>query len=181
MRLDHTGNLPPIRGHAAAPGRFACVSLADTGSGIAPEQLARIFEPFFTTKEVGKGTGLGLSQVVGFAKQSGGDVEVESEPGRGTTFTLYLPKILGDAAEPPAIVRDDESFPTGEGQCVLIVEDTSTTGASPLDAAKAAQEAGAIVVGVATIADRATGAAQVFADAGLGYRHAFGLEDLGLA
>lgn len=64
---------------------------------------------------------------------------------------------------------------------VLIVEDTSTTGASPLDAAKAAQEAGATVVGVATIADRATGAAAVFADAGLEYRHAYGLTDLGLA
>ncbi|GAA4113712.1 orotate phosphoribosyltransferase [Knoellia locipacati] len=71
--------------------------------------------------------------------------------------------------------------PSIEGRRVLIVEDTSTTGASPLDAAKAAQEAGATVVGVATIADRATGAAQVFAGAGLGYRHAFGLEDLGLA
>ncbi|GEO97828.1 PAS domain S-box protein [Methylobacterium haplocladii] len=128
LRLDHTGNLPPIRGHAAAPGRFACVSLTDTGSGIAPDQVARIFEPFFTTKEIGKGTGLGLSQVFGFAKQSGGDVEVESEPGRGTTFTLYLPKIIGDACEPSAALPDDGSFPSGEGQCVLIVEDNVEVG-----------------------------------------------------
>ncbi|GGB79731.1 orotate phosphoribosyltransferase [Knoellia flava TL1] len=71
--------------------------------------------------------------------------------------------------------------PSIEGRRVLIVEDTSTTGGSPLDAANAAKEAGATVVGVATIADRATGAAQVFDEAGLGYRHAFGLEDLGLA
>ncbi len=71
--------------------------------------------------------------------------------------------------------------PSIEGRRVLIVEDTSTTGASPLDAAKAAQDAGATVVGVATIADRATGAAAVFADTGLEYRHAYGLTDLGLA
>jgi orotate phosphoribosyltransferase len=71
--------------------------------------------------------------------------------------------------------------PSIEGRRVLVVEDTSTTGASPLDAAKAAQEAGATVVAVATIADRATGAAEVFSQAGLEYRHAFGLADLGLA
>ncbi|MCJ2122772.1 ATP-binding protein [Methylobacterium sp. J-077] len=128
LRLDNAGNLPAIRGHSAAPGRFACVSLTDTGSGIAPDQVSRIFEPFFTTKEVGKGTGLGLSQVFGFAKQSGGDVEVESEPGRGTTFTLYLPMIDGEASELPATTRDSEGFPTGEGQCVLIVEDNLEVG-----------------------------------------------------
>jgi len=71
--------------------------------------------------------------------------------------------------------------PSVEGRRVLVVEDTSTTGASPLDAARAVQEAGATVVAVATIADRATGAAEVFAEAGLEYRHVFGLEDLGLA
>ena len=71
--------------------------------------------------------------------------------------------------------------PSIEGRRVLVVEDTSTTGASPLDAARAAQEAGATVVAVATIADRATRAAQVFADAGLEYRYVYGLEELGLA
>ena len=71
--------------------------------------------------------------------------------------------------------------PSIEGRRVLVVEDTSTTGASPLDAAQAARDAGATVVAVATIADRATGAAQKFADAGLEYRHVFGLADLGLA
>ncbi|WP_267358589.1 MULTISPECIES: PAS domain S-box protein [unclassified Methylobacterium] len=128
LRLDHTGNLPAIRGHAAAPGWFASVSLADTGTGIAQDQVARIFEPFFTTKEVGKGTGLGLSQVFGFAKQSGGDVEVESELGRGTTFTLYLPKIVEGVPAQPTSPRDAEGFPTGEGQCVLIVEDNVEVG-----------------------------------------------------
>ncbi|GLS45245.1 hypothetical protein GCM10007884_32340 [Methylobacterium brachythecii] len=128
LRLDRTGNLPPIRGHAAASGRFASIALTDTGSGIAPEQIARIFEPFFTTKEIGKGTGLGLSQVFGFAKQSGGDVEVESEPGRGTTFTLYLPKIDAGASELPATARNEEGFSAGNGQCVLIVEDNVEVG-----------------------------------------------------
>ena len=71
--------------------------------------------------------------------------------------------------------------PSVRGRRVLVVEDTSTTGASPLEAAQAAQEAGATVVAVATIADRATGAAERFAEAGLEYRHAFGLDDLGLA
>ncbi|WP_313899192.1 PAS domain S-box protein [Methylobacterium sp. J-090] len=126
--LTSTDNLPPIRGHAAAPGPFVSVSLTDTGSGIASDQVIRIFEPFFTTKEVGKGTGLGLSQVFGFAKQSGGDVEVESELGRGATFTLYLPKIVAGAPVQPATSPDEEAFPTGAGQSVLVVEDNVEVG-----------------------------------------------------
>jgi PAS domain S-box-containing protein len=92
VRVARSPSMPSIRGHAPAPGAFVAVSIADTGCGIAPDDLARIFEPFFTTKDVGKGTGLGLSQVVGFAKQSGGDIDVASTPGVGTTFTLYLPE-----------------------------------------------------------------------------------------
>jgi hypothetical protein len=72
-------------------GKLVAASISDNGCGIPAETMPQIFGPFYTTKEVGKGTGLGLSQVYGFAKQSGGDVTVESEVGRGARFTLYLP------------------------------------------------------------------------------------------
>jgi len=127
LRLRYGATLPPIRGHAGAAGPFAAVSIADTGAGIPADALARIFEPFFTTKEVGKGTGLGLSQVFGFAKQSGGDVAVESEPGRGTTFTLYLPEVEpGEREEPPT--EPAEAAAGGAGRRVLVVEDNVDVG-----------------------------------------------------
>jgi signal transduction histidine kinase len=75
----------------AKPGRFVSVSVRDDGSGMAEDVLARVFEPFFTTKDVGKGSGLGLSQVFGFARQSGGHVQLDSQPGAGTCVTIYLP------------------------------------------------------------------------------------------
>ncbi|AWN55698.1 hybrid sensor histidine kinase/response regulator [Methylobacterium sp. 17Sr1-1] len=121
-------DLPPIRGHAGAQGPFAAVSLRDTGSGIAPELLPRVFEPFFTTKEVGRGTGLGLSQVFGFAKQSGGDVSVESEPGRGTVFTLYLPEVEAEFAAGEEAGETAPVDPGGIGQRVLVVEDNLEVG-----------------------------------------------------
>ncbi|MNZ36953.1 Blue-light-activated protein [compost metagenome] len=95
LRLQADQRLPALRGQAPQPGQFAAISVSDSGVGIAAELLERIFDPFFTTKAPGEGTGLGLSQVFGFAKQSGGDVQVNSVPGQGTTFTLYLPQ------EPP--------------------------------------------------------------------------------
>ena len=128
LRLACGGTLPPIRRHAGSSHPFAAVSLSDTGSGIEPEVLPRIFEPFFTTKEVGKGTGLGLSQVFGFAKQSGGDVDVESVPGSGSTFTLYLPEV---PAEPKPLAAKDAAasvLPVGSGQRVLVVEDNVEVG-----------------------------------------------------
>ena len=125
LRCDAT--MPAIRGHGAGTGAFVAISLTDTGIGIGSDDLERIFEPFFTTKDVGKGTGLGLSQVFGFAKQSGGDVDVVSVPQQGSTFTLYLPQA------DPGVVR--EGKPTtqqqsmdGEGRCVLIVEDNIGVG-----------------------------------------------------
>ena len=75
------------------PGRYARISVVDSGDGIRPEVLARVFDPFFTTKEVGKGTGLGLSMVYGFARQSGGHIALRSQPGRGTQAILHLPAI----------------------------------------------------------------------------------------
>ena len=128
LRIVGDAALPSIRGHAGAPGPFVAMSLSDTGSGIPADQIARIFEPFFTTKEVGKGTGLGLSQVFGFAKQSGGDVSVESTIGQGTTFTLYLPQVAsvpGDSEEAPP---EAASVASGGGRRVLVVEDNIEIG-----------------------------------------------------
>jgi PAS domain S-box-containing protein len=127
LRLICDGAMPPIRGHAGGPGPFARVELSDTGSGIAEADLARIFEPFFTTKEVGKGTGLGLSQVFGFAKQSGGDVDVTSVMGEGTTFTLYLPEVERSSA-PETVEEENGPAPGGSGQRVLVVEDNIEVG-----------------------------------------------------
>ncbi|KQP92219.1 PAS domain-containing sensor histidine kinase [Methylobacterium sp. Leaf117] len=127
LRLTCANGIPPIRGHAGARAPFAAIALSDTGPGIAPGQLGRIFEPFFTTKEVGKGTGLGLSQVFGFAKQSGGDVDVTSRPGLGATFTLYLPEVAPAPAEGSAAPAEAPS-PVGSGQRVLVVEDNVEVG-----------------------------------------------------
>ncbi|AWN37121.1 hybrid sensor histidine kinase/response regulator [Methylobacterium radiodurans] len=127
IRLRRTTVIPAVRAHPRQRGDFVAVSLSDTGSGIAPENLERIFEPFFTTKTVGQGTGLGLSQVFGFAKQSGGEITVESALGEGTTFTLYLPRVAPSHAAGP--VEEPEALADGHGTRVLVVEDNLDVGA----------------------------------------------------
>ncbi|MDO9433854.1 ATP-binding protein [Hydrogenophaga sp.] len=103
-------------------GQYVCLSVTDTGTGMEAAVIERIFDPFYTTKPLGTGTGLGLSMVYGFVRQSGGQVRVYSELGKGTTMSLYLPRFLGEATgeqtstEPPDTLR-------GDGETVLVVED----------------------------------------------------------
>ncbi|WP_277980168.1 PAS domain S-box protein [Sphingomonas phyllosphaerae] len=125
--VHEASGIPATRTHPPVPGRFIAVSISDTGSGIAADQVDRIFEPFFTTKGVGHGTGLGLSQVFGFAKQSSGDVLVRSEVGKGSTFTLYLPTAAEGEQHIPHLQRNGAA-PLAEGACILVVEDNSEVG-----------------------------------------------------
>ncbi len=108
-----------------SPGEWIRVEVADTGKGINPEDMPHIFEPFFTTKPVGQGTGLGLAQVYGIVKQHGGTIDVHSQPGFGTNFTVYLPAMdhTGDhkISEPRPVLQ-----PSGKGEKVLLVEDDPT-------------------------------------------------------
>ncbi len=102
------------------PGPFAVATVADTGQGMSPEVLAHIFEPFYTTKERGRGSGLGLATVYGIVNQSGGFIRVQSQPGRGSTFRIFLP-LVEAVAETPA--PQAESPPAGGHETVLLVED----------------------------------------------------------
>jgi signal transduction histidine kinase len=105
---------------------MAAISISDTGTGMDPETASRIFEPFFTTKKTGKGTGLGLSQVYGFATQSGGDVVVDSEPGKGTTVSILLPCSESSIVAPP--VAEDDAVPDQPRADILVVEDNEEVG-----------------------------------------------------
>jgi signal transduction histidine kinase len=109
----------------AAPGKYASLSVADTGHGMDTETQQHIFEPFFTTKEVGRGTGLGLSTVYGIVKQSGGYITVQSAPGKGSKFTIMLPatpdhgsSVAGSVPAPTATLRHEET--------ILLVEDDAS-------------------------------------------------------
>lgn len=126
--VGSVSGIPMIRSHPPVPGDFIAVTIRDNGSGIDAGDLQRIFEPFYTTKEVGAGTGLGLSQVIGFAKQSGGDIRVDSEVGVGTTFTLYLPCAAVSAGNVEGGVVEFHDDTDGTGLCVLVVEDNESVG-----------------------------------------------------
>ncbi len=103
-------------------GQYVMVAVSDSGTGMAPDVVARAFEPFFTTKDAGKGSGLGLSMVYGFIKQSGGHVQIYSEPGHGTTIKLYLPRANADD-EAALLPRARANRIPGGAECILLVED----------------------------------------------------------
>ena len=105
----------------ARPGDYVMVAVADSGTGMTVEVASRAFEPFFTTKEVGKGTGLGLSMVYGFAQQSGGAMQIRSEPGHGTAVRLFFPRV-GTSQPSAAPSSDQPATPTGS-ETILVVED----------------------------------------------------------
>ena len=129
-RLEiETGNIDveaadPQRPADVSPGAYVMVRVTDTGVGMAQDIASRAFEPFFTTKEVGKGTGLGLSQVYGFSKQSGGHVAIETAPGAGTTFRLYLPRCDNTQPSADVDVMAINTTLTGD-ETILVVEDNT--------------------------------------------------------
>jgi PAS domain S-box-containing protein len=115
------------RNPSAVAGDFAVLAVSDTGIGMVPEVMAQVFDPFFTTKEAGKGTGLGLSMVYGFIKQSRGHIKVSSDPGRGTTFKIYLPRTTEAASQ--SARPEQSAMPRGHER-ILVVEDDPAVRAS---------------------------------------------------
>jgi two-component system, cell cycle sensor histidine kinase and response regulator CckA len=103
----------------AKPGEYVVITIADTGTGIAPQHLDRIFEPFFTTKDIGKGTGLGLATTIGIVKNHGGFITVKSELGQGTQFHIFLPAIDASIVTPTL----NPQYPLGQGELILVVDD----------------------------------------------------------
>ncbi|MEK9776330.1 MAG: ATP-binding protein, partial [Quisquiliibacterium sp.] len=137
------------------PGDYVRIAVSDTGVGIAPNLQSQVFEPFYTTKEVGKGSGLGLSMVYGFARQSGGDVELSSELGRGTTVQMLLPKAMVASSTEKEPSQPDP-LQLGKGQRLLVIEDEPDVRSFVI---QALTDLGYLVFS----ADRATEAARVVA------------------
>ena len=109
-----------LRSGELAAGRYATITVQDTGEGMSEDVLARLFEPFFTTKDFGKGTGLGLATVYGIVQGCGGAIDVESRPGEGSVFRVYLPATEGAPAQTPRAAPEPER---GRGETILVVED----------------------------------------------------------
>jgi CheY-like chemotaxis protein len=107
----------------ARHGDYVCICVTDSGTGMAPDVLARAFDPFFTTKTPGKGTGLGLSQVYGFVKQSEGHVKIDSQPGRGTAVRIYLPRYFGNEMPTHSAAPRAPQASRPNQETVLVVED----------------------------------------------------------
>ncbi|MDF0729657.1 response regulator [Pseudomonas entomophila] len=126
--LQPDQHMAQLSGESGRSGTFAAISVVDAGVGIPAHLLERIFDPFFTTKAPGQGTGLGLSQVFGFAQQSGGDVQVISTPGQGTTFTLYLPQVEAGEAQVPAVHAPAATLGEASKRRILVVEDNLDVG-----------------------------------------------------
>lgn len=106
------------------PGDYVALSVTDSGIGMSPEVIVRAFDPFFTTKSLGEGTGLGLSMIYGFARQSGGQVRIDSAPGNGATFSIFLPRHRGDGQADEEIAINTGATPrAGHGDTVLVVDD----------------------------------------------------------
>ena len=122
-----TANVGPERPNTyraeAADAHFILLTVSDTGIGMDEETLSRIFEPFFTTKSDGKGSGLGLSTVYGIVEQSGGQIEVESHPGDGTTFKIYFPTVSETINEIEAVIPSLTTLPASNRETILLVED----------------------------------------------------------
>ncbi|MBA1228196.1 PAS domain-containing protein [Pseudomonas viridiflava] len=111
------------RAHEMSEGDYLSLTVTDTGSGMAPDIIAKAFDPFFTTKPIGQGTGLGLSMIYGFAKQSGGQARICSAVGLGTSICIYLPRYHGDADKQTREIDNMSAAPTQSGETILIVDD----------------------------------------------------------
>jgi len=104
-------------------GKYSQLSISDNGQGIPPELMNKIFEPYFTTKKQGKGTGLGLAVVYGIVKEHGGEIIVDSEPGKGTTFNIFLPIIEKESIAMVEPAKKAEVLPTGDERILLVDDD----------------------------------------------------------